>query len=81
MHGGLTRFKRVGLADTLSRLVVSRCPFSNLPEKRRDRFRAGITAADMHPYVWVKPTTIARVEFVEWTNAGKLRHPHFVTLI
>ena len=42
---------------------------------------AGITAADMHRYVRVKPTTIARVEFVEWTNAGKLRHPKFQTLI
>jgi ATP-dependent DNA ligase len=33
--------------------------------------------ADMHRCTWVKPTTLARVEFVEWTNAGKLRHPHF----
>ena len=81
VHGGLTRFNRIKLSEMLSPLAITACPFSNLPEKRPDRFGAGITAQDMKRYVWVKPKTIARVEFVEWTKAGRLRHPKFQTLV
>jgi ATP-dependent DNA ligase len=28
--------------------------------------------------VWVKPKMVVRIDFAEWTGAGKLRHTKFV---
>src|SRR5262249_26211984 len=64
----------------LKSLVVSKCPFANLPETHKGRWGDGLTAADMDKCVWVKPEIVARIEFLEWTESDHLRHSKFAGL-
>jgi ATP-dependent DNA ligase len=41
---------------------------------------AGLTAAKMAAYRWLRPQLVGRFEFVEWTEDAHLRHSHFVAL-
>jgi len=34
----------------------------------------------MKEAVWIKPKTVAQIEFLEWTDANHLRHTKFVGL-
>jgi bifunctional non-homologous end joining protein LigD len=34
----------------------------------------------MKECVWIKPETVARIDFLEWTGADHLRHTKFITL-
>ncbi|WP_105034001.1 ATP-dependent DNA ligase [Cryobacterium aureum] len=71
--GGLRYVGRVGtgfgerdLTDIRSRLtnlVRKTTPFSDIPP------------TDAQTAVWVRPTLVAEVEFVEWTATGRLRQP------
>jgi bifunctional non-homologous end joining protein LigD len=54
------------------------CPFANLPEKRRTQW--ALTREEMKNCVWLKPTLVAQVEFVEWTPDKHLRAAKFVAL-
>jgi bifunctional non-homologous end joining protein LigD len=65
------------IAPLLQKFTDSNCPFIDLPQKGRGRFWQGITAADMSSFRWIKPQVVVDVEFVEWTNAGILRHPKY----
>ncbi len=56
-------------------LETDRCPFSNLPEKRRTQW--ALTREEMKNCVWLKPETVGRFEFTEWTPDGHLRHSKF----
>ena len=57
------------LSRTLSGLVQKRSPFHNPP-----------VGADARRAHWVKPSLVAEVRFVEWTDDGTLRHSSFVGL-
>jgi DNA ligase D-like protein (predicted ligase) len=61
-------------------LKTDKCPFSNLPEKAAGRWDAGLTAEKMKECIWLKPETVARIDFPEWTGADHLRHTKFVAL-
>jgi bifunctional non-homologous end joining protein LigD len=61
-------------------LQIARCPFKNLPEKRASRWGESLTAEKMSQCRWVKPKLICQVAFVEWTDAGHLRHCTFVAM-
>jgi DNA ligase D-like protein (predicted ligase) len=61
-------------------LKVSACPFANLPEKSEGRWGQGLTAEKMKSCIWVKPQTVVRIDFAEWTGADKLRHTKFIAL-
>jgi bifunctional non-homologous end joining protein LigD len=39
-----------------------------------------LTAEEMKKCVWVRPTLVAQIEFLEWTEADHLRHSKFVGL-
>jgi bifunctional non-homologous end joining protein LigD len=54
------------LRTTLDRLEVPQSPFVPPPP--------GWLGRNAH---WVKPTLVAEVEFTEWTDEGKIRHPSF----
>jgi ATP dependent DNA ligase-like protein len=56
----------------------SKCPFTNLPEKRRTMW--ALTADEMKECRWLKPKLVAQIEFTEWTPDGHLRHSSFVGL-
>jgi len=64
----------------LKPLLISECPFVNLPERHKGRWGEGLTAADMDKCVWVRPEIVARIEFLEWTPSDHLRHSKFAGL-
>jgi bifunctional non-homologous end joining protein LigD len=64
----------------LEKLVIPTCPFVNLPETRKARWGEALTAEKMRKCVWVRPEVVARLEFLEWTDADHLRHSKFVGL-
>ena len=47
---------------------------------RGDSSGEGLSTADMEKCVWVRPETVARIEFFEWTDSGHLRHSKFAGL-
>ncbi|MGI8819476.1 MAG: non-homologous end-joining DNA ligase [Chthoniobacterales bacterium] len=59
---------------------TSDCPFVNLPEKKGACRGDALTAEKMKACRWLKPTAVCQVSFVEWTDAGHLRHATFVAL-
>jgi DNA ligase D-like protein (predicted ligase) len=61
-------------------LKTSECPFVNLPEVSAGRWGQGLTAEKMKGCIWVKPKTVVRIDFAEWTGADKLRNTKFVAL-
>jgi bifunctional non-homologous end joining protein LigD len=59
---GFTARIATDLRRRLDRLEQKTCPFATRPP--------GATKAH-----WVRPTLVGEVEFTEWTNDGRLRHP------
>jgi bifunctional non-homologous end joining protein LigD len=64
----------------LKTLSVVHCPFKNLPEKRASRWGEALTAEKMTQCRWVTPKLVCQVAFLEWTDAGHLRHCTFVAM-
>jgi hypothetical protein len=56
---------RAALFPAMRPLQIEKCPFVNLPEKRRTI--NAITAEEMKNCRWVRPELVAQVEFAEWT--------------
>jgi ATP-dependent DNA ligase len=65
---------------TLKALQTAKCPLSNLPENRASRWGESLTAEKMKECRWVTPKLVCQVAFVEWTDAGHLRHCTFVAM-
>jgi bifunctional non-homologous end joining protein LigD len=59
--------------------TVSDCPFENLPQKTGGKWGYGLTKEDMAQCIWLEPSLQCRVGFVEWTDAGHLRHSRFIS--
>jgi len=55
------------LRARLERLAQQRCPFAVPPPR-------SWIGGDAH---WVEPVLVAEIEFAEWTEDGRLRHPSF----
>ena len=68
------------LFPALKALQTAQCPFKNLPEKRASRWGESLTAEKMDQCRWVKPKLVCQVAFVDWTDAGHLRHCTFVAM-
>jgi ATP-dependent DNA ligase len=64
----------------LEALRTAKCPFANLPETRTSRWGETITAEKMSECRWVKPKLVCQVAFLEWIDAGHLRHSTFVAM-
>jgi ATP dependent DNA ligase C terminal region len=64
--------------EKLKPLTTSNCPFVNLPETHKARWGEALTAEKMKKCVWVEPTLVAQLEFLEWTDGDHLRHSKFV---
>jgi DNA ligase D-like protein (predicted ligase) len=80
VRAGFVPATRRQVMARLKPLEIAKCPFANLPEKVPGRFGEGITAEKMRSCTWFKPLTVVCVEFVEWTDAKKLRHTKFLAL-
>ena len=60
------------------KLLTDKCPFDDLPEKRRTLY--SLTRDEMEECQWLKPLLVAQIEFTEWTPDGHLRHSSFAGL-
>ncbi len=56
------------------------CLFVNLPEKKGARRGEAITKEKMKECRWLKPQLVCQLSFVNWTDAGNLRHVKFLGL-
>jgi len=79
-RNGFVPASRRQVFSKLKHLVTPECPFVNLPETRRSRFGEELNAEKMKKAVWLKPEAVAQIEFLEWTEADRLRHSKFVAL-
>jgi len=80
VRNGFVPASRRQLFTKLKPLVISKCPFANLPETHKGRWGEGLTAADTEKCLWVSPQIVAQIEFLEWTESDHLRHSKFAGL-
>jgi len=78
VRNGFVPQLRREVAARLKGLETDRCPFANLPEKKRTQW--ALTKNEMKNCVWLKPQLVAQIEFTEWTPDSHLRHSKFVGL-
>jgi ATP-dependent DNA ligase len=78
-NGSVPRI-RDELFPALKALQTAHCPFANLPERRASRWGESLTAEKMEQCRWVKPKLVCQIAFLEWTDAGHLRHSTFVAM-
>jgi bifunctional non-homologous end joining protein LigD len=71
---------RAEFFSALKALQTAQCPFKNLPEKRASPWGESPTAEKMRECRWTKPKLVCQVPFVEWTDAGHLRHRTFISM-
>ena len=69
---------RKEIFPVLKKAGATHCPFTNLPEKRTSRWGEVLTAEKMKECPWVKPKLVCQIAFVEWTDAGHLKHCTFI---
>src|SRR6184192_308504 len=79
-RNGFVPASRRQVFSKLKHLVTAECPFVNLPETRRSRFGEELNAEKMKKAVWLRPEAVAQIEFLEWTEASRLRHSKFAGL-
>jgi DNA ligase D-like protein (predicted ligase) len=79
-RNGFVPASRRQVFSKLNHLATPSCPFANLPETRRSRFGEELNAEKMKKAVWLMPESVAQIEFLEWTEADRLRHSKFVAL-
>ena len=79
-RNGFVPASRRQVFSKLKHLATPACPFVNLPETRRSRFGEELNAEKMKKAVWLRPEAVAQIEFLEWTEADRLRHSKFVGL-
>ena len=77
-RNGFVSASRRQVFSRLKHLVTPTCPFVNLPDTKKSRFGEELNAEKMKKAVWVKPEIVAQIEFLEWTQADRLRHSKFV---
>ena len=80
VRNGFVPATRRMVYERLKPLITDKCPFVNLPETGRARWGEILDAEKMKKCVWVRPKLVAVVEFLEWTQADRLRHSKFVAL-
>lgn len=81
VKSGFTAATKKRLYEEFQKLKRKTCPFVNVPETKGGRWGEGLTAEDMKKCIWLKPQTVCKVQFVEWTAGGNLRHPRFLGIV
>jgi DNA ligase D-like protein (predicted ligase) len=80
VRNGFVPASRRQVFEKIRPLVSPTMPFVNLPDTHKSRWGDELTAEKMKECVWLRPETVAQIEFLEWTEAGRLRHSKFVGL-
>lgn len=81
VRAGFTPRTRTQVYSLIQDLVISKCPFANLPEEEKGRWGEGLTEEDMAKCIWIKPKVVVRIEFAEWTSSNHLRHAKFKGIV
>jgi bifunctional non-homologous end joining protein LigD len=80
VRAGFTPHLRREVFEAVKLLHTARCPFVDLPNSKASHWGGGVTAEQMVEVQWVKPTLVAQIRFVEFTNDGHLRHAAYIGL-
>lgn len=80
VRNGFTPYVRDAIFPKIKAAAGTKCPFANLPEVGRTRWGEALTAEKMKECRWLRPKLVCQVDFVEWTQGDRLRHPVFIGL-
>jgi len=80
VRNGFVPASRRQVFEKIRSLVSPTMPFVNLPDTHKSRWGDELTAEKMKECVWLRPEAVAQIEFLEWTEADRLRHSKFVGL-
>ncbi len=80
VRSGFVVASRRQVFEKIRHLVSTTIPFANLPDKHKSRWGDELTAEKMRECVWLRPEAVAQIEFLEWTEADRLRHSKFIGL-
>jgi len=80
VRNGFVPLQRRQIFEKIRGLISPKMPFVNLPDKHPSRWGDNLTAEKMKECVWLRPQAVAQIEFLEWTEADRLRHSKFVRL-
>ncbi len=80
VRNGFVPASRRQVFERIRHLVSPTMPFANLPDTHKSRWGDELTAEKMKECVWLRPETVAQIDFLEWTEAERLRHSKFVGL-
>jgi bifunctional non-homologous end joining protein LigD len=80
VRNGFVPASRRQVFEKIRHLVSPTMPFANLPDTHKSRWGDELTAEKMKECVWLRPEAVAQVEFLEWTEADRLRHSKFAGL-
>jgi DNA ligase D-like protein (predicted ligase) len=75
VRNGFVPHSRRELMKRMQPLVTPTCPFANLPEKKLTQW--ALTSGEMKSCVWLRPETVAQIDFTQWTLDGHLRRSKF----
>ena len=77
---GFVPASRRQVFEKIRHLVSPIMPFANLPDTHKAPWGDELTAEKMKECMWLRPEAVAQIEFLEWTEADRLRHSKFVGL-
>jgi bifunctional non-homologous end joining protein LigD len=80
VRNGFVPASRRQVFEKIRHLVSPEMPFANLPDTHKSRWGDELTAEKMKECVWLRPEAVAQIEFLEWTEADRLRHSKFAGL-
>ena len=80
VRNGFVPASRRQIFEKTRHLVSPTMPFVNLPDTHKSRWGDELTAEKMKECVWLHPEAVAQIEFLEWTEADRLRHSKFIGL-
>jgi ATP-dependent DNA ligase len=80
VRNGFVPASRRQVFEKIRHLQSPIMPFANLPDEHVSRWGESLTAEKMKECVWLRPEAVAQIEFLEWTDADRLRHSKFVGL-
>jgi DNA ligase D-like protein (predicted ligase) len=78
VRAGFVPHMRCAMFPLLEAMRTEKCPFDDLPKKRRTLY--SLTREEMDNCEWLKPLLVAQISFQEWTPDGHLRHASFAGL-
>jgi DNA ligase D-like protein (predicted ligase) len=80
VRNGFVPALRRQVFERIRHLTSPAMPFANLPDTHKSRWGDELTAEKMKECVWLRPETVAQIEFLQWTEADRLRHSKFAGL-